>query len=129
MTEQLTREKILSMPAGRELDALVAEKVMGWKQCSMEGVRIKTCYGKPPEFGRNDGRVRIPGYSTDISAAWEVVEKVKQMNWFFILSDNLFPDKWEASLFWDPNGTMIEARAETAPEAICKASLLAVMGL
>ena len=26
----MTRDEILSMPAGRELDALIAEKVMGW---------------------------------------------------------------------------------------------------
>lgn len=68
-------------------------------------------------------------YSSDISAAWEVVIKMKGNNWSFVLSDNLFSDRWEASFYWDPNATMIEAIAETAPIAICKSSLLAVMGL
>ncbi|MNN89976.1 hypothetical protein D3C81_2078610 [compost metagenome] len=67
-------------------------------------------------------------FSNDISAAWEVVEKMKQNNWFFILSDNLFPDKWEASFFWDPNQEMIDLISNSAPEAICKAALLAVLG-
>ena len=65
------------MKPGRELDALVAGRVMGWR---------------PPRFddfgdiGRSivesEGRdlFEPPRYSTDISAAWEVVEKLRSDN-------------------------------------------------
>lgn len=67
------------IPAGRELDVLVAERVMG-KQvyrhagsheacfCQIEGDDdISICHGP------------IPQYSTDISAAWEVVEVIHKL--------------------------------------------------
>jgi hypothetical protein len=106
MTREITREEILAMSAGVEMDMLIELELFG---------KVASVYYHPRPF------------STDLSAAWEVVEKMKQNNWFFILSDNLFPDRWEASFFWDPNQTMIEAIAETAPLAICRAALRVAM--
>lgn len=54
------------MKPGREMDALIAEKVMGWSQT-------------PEGFYEMDsvGRMTIlPKFSTDIAAAWEVVEEL-----------------------------------------------------
>jgi len=127
------------MEAGRELDALVAEKVMGKK------VRILSnslfCWEYDGEYENLYGLAQpIPAYSTDISAAWQVVEKL--CNWD--VDDNMLilkgqgpdiedkgPDRedprdwqwWEAEI----NGTWgkVEAQAETAPLAICLAALKA----
>lgn len=119
---KLTREQILAMEPGRELDSLVAEKVMHIvaeqdEKFKMDGYRVgKRWYSY------------IPFYSTDISVvAWEVVEKMKSNNWNFVLSDDLYQDRWVATFYWDPNQTPIEAESNSAPEAICKAALLAVM--
>lgn len=66
------------MKPGRELDALVAEKVMGWKWMPWVGNREQYVL-VPAEtdadsvfwWGR-DVRDLVPPYSTDIAAAWQV---------------------------------------------------------
>jgi hypothetical protein len=81
--EKMTREEILSMPAGRETDALIAEKLM----------EINLWYGDPTGFDipenidywvanekDNEGElyIRCPYYSTKISAAWDIIEAIRQ---------------------------------------------------
>lgn len=51
----------------RELDARIAERVMGWRHDEYGGYDTPTGYRLPDE---------IPPYSTDIRAAWEVVERM-----------------------------------------------------
>lgn len=79
------------MPAGPEMDALVAEKVMGWRwrKSSATGRRCLFSPTRWPEWftaladgtegivGDWDRPTHIPRYSTDIAAAWEVVEKMR----------------------------------------------------
>ena len=68
------------MPAGREMDALVAEKVMGYEHCKDPA----EYWGIPdaPKDNKNwkhYSRIFFgdpPKFSTDIAAAWEVVEKL-----------------------------------------------------
>jgi len=113
--------KIRNMKPGRELDALVAEKVMGWT------------YGHPcPEgmdclhWADEKGKVRDykpPQYSTDIAAAWEVVEKMSEQWPQYQLAK--IEDGWSVMWGFDGYGWP-EATGKTAPEAICKAALLAV---
>lgn len=81
------------MEAGRELDALVAEKIMGWSNCHREGDwgYFGRPFGGPTDF-------RIPNYSTDISAAWEVMEKMLFIEGFsFCIEQTVnskFPTTW-----------------------------------
>lgn len=84
-----------TLKPGRELDALVAEKVMG-------------------------GELRP--YSTDISAAWEVVEKYKWAEPELRYSDE--QHCWVFSLH-KASGYPNEC-GDTAPHAICLAALRAV---
>jgi hypothetical protein len=103
----MTREEILAMPAGRELDAIVA-KAIGYVSLTTHWNPIDNMYGT------------LPHYSTDISAAWEVVEKLQQ--------DFMFIDIFSTSDSYNvlvTNGDAVNA--EKAPEAICKAALIAVM--
>jgi|SRR3990170_898451 len=114
----LTAEQIDSMPAGRELDVLIAEKVMEWKYIS--GARIRDGFD-------------TPRFSTDISAAWEVVEKFDYLYLFRL--DHPIEDyagrigRWEAKLvFKEKRGVdkrFYYALADTAPLAICRAALKA----
>jgi hypothetical protein len=58
--------------AGRELDALIAEKVMGWRRCPIQDgpyIHFDTGTG---------GGIVAPAYSTSIAAAWEVWNKVTE---------------------------------------------------
>lgn len=134
----MTKEEILNMKPGRELDILIAEKVFGWKR--IEGPHYDyngPCeYGDvliPPEMSEDEAFAMMPPkgkvplwyfvtekYSTDISAAWEIIEKFPR----FEIEKNsegiwcvLMDEKWNRFVGY----------GETAPEAICKAALLAKM--
>ena len=76
-----------TLAAGRVLDALVAERVMGWtgirqQQVQMAepggGVAPRPCWvGNPPDGSSPAPLVRhVRPYSTDIAAAWEVADRV-----------------------------------------------------
>jgi len=66
----MTRDEIMRLE-GRELDAAVHERVFGR--------RVKWATPGVPAFKfpfDPDARMRIPHYSTDIDAAWQVVERL-----------------------------------------------------
>jgi hypothetical protein len=130
----MTRDEILNMPAGREMDALVAEKVMiveftkhNYKAHDVLSNTIEERTYYSTSFAP------LPHYSTDIAAAWQVVEKLMEMgdvfieNWqdgeWFVACDPLMnkPRRNAASCDGKKTGK------ESAPLAICRAALLAVM--
>lgn len=132
-----TSTEVRELTAGRELDALVAKKVMGWREVITGVYCISGAAGVPPENA--DGWWKtIPRYSTDIAAAWEVVEKLRGPNddefgggefWKFL---DCSEAGWRAELFLDL-GDGADAPALLAagvgyalPEAICLAALKAV---
>lgn len=104
--------------APREIDRMIAERVMGWTNLSITG----TPFGTTPE-----GKVHriVPPYSTDMSAAWEVVERLRLlgyqggMNW--ARSRSGYECTFE-SLPISPDERRF-SKAETAPLAICLAAL------
>jgi len=121
----LTREKVLSMNPGRELDALVAEKVMGWKQVEefaemfdREGFLLGTTTWRDDE----GDPAFLPEYSTDISATWEVIEKFEG----YKIWKSPFSDSFYEVILLTKSSSYI-ARGTSFPEVVCKAALLAVM--
>jgi hypothetical protein len=127
----MTKEEILAMEAGREIDFLVAVHVMNL--CVLDNVQM---YGdgcvmsdngfdewmKHPMFGKTEDPDLLEPYSTNISAAWEVFLKVdhdKERSKIVHLSF----DQW-VCCFDD----IKSSECKSAPLAICKAALLAVMG-
>lgn len=149
------------LPAGRELDALVAERVMG-----QTSEKVSHKIGQPgrtnadgkfeplgPPLMRDEWELRehgkpimvhgelmhgyfplpLPHYSTDIGAAWQVVEQMRRRGMSLILNcmdycenkGNVPPlDSYFAGFCEITGAEMVEAI--TAPLAICKASLKAV---
>ena len=83
----------------RELDAKVAERVMG--------------YGKLEEWYWR------PAFSTNIKHAWLVVEKMRERSRIEITDDGM---SWVVGL----HDLDVLVSAPTAPEAICLAALAAV---
>lgn len=126
------------MLAGRELDALVAEKVMGWTWHAVNNI----CLMLAPqdvkiEIWSAEALMRhsIPCYSTDIGAAWQVVEKMgtrvasKRCAGDFILEWDHLDNCWCAGwAYYSYDGPQYEfaGKAETVPLAICLAGLDAV---
>ena len=127
-----------TMEAGREMDALVAEKVMGLVPCQhpchdIGNPRYQSgpCHARPdsPQLGGETAP-----YSTCISAAWEVVEKINgryslsiyhavavssvMTGWTIGLAESVYPPGRKDEAVW--------GRAETLPLAICRAALKAV---
>ena len=113
---------------GREMDALVAEKVMGWKR----GDWLK----KWPDGSKQEHfdvwiapELKLlhdtPMFSTNITAAWEVVEQ-------FIPFVELECNEFDSGFGWICKLWLVSSEVsefgETAPEAICRAALKA-MGL
>ncbi len=117
------------MTAGRELDALVCELVMGWRREPQWGL---TTMGKPnkpsPEGTCSVTSEVVPHYSTDIAAAWEVVEKLCELDEFCLITyfgSGGKVDGWVCELMSDYKHDRMKAL--TAPLAICRAALKAVM--
>lgn len=178
---QLTREAVLALPAGRELDGLVDELVFAidrrantperitaalhesWESDLDDGTRL-FCWNDtthwirwdPAKYGSDpSGAVpwfwhdragrpwqadieahvaawRAPpsrAWSTDIAAAWAVVERLASAGWnveLIRVPGGHVRDPWMVR-FLTLNKSR-DADADTAPLAICKAALLAVLG-
>jgi hypothetical protein len=106
---------------GRELDALVAEMVMGWSPVS-GGWRTST--GQIRTWESVSG---VPGFkpSTDIVAAWQVVERLREQG--LLVNVDTFANCYDAYVFNEAGEEIICFSAvATAPHAICLAALKAV---
>lgn len=134
------------LPAGRELDALVAEKMMGyvWRKSNRSGKRCicrpdrcpdwfdSPADGTEPLVSDWDSYPFTPAYSTDIAAAWEVVERLLVRRMYPDLVSSNYPVVWtcEVDSYSDPEAATdpwpVKSCADTAPLAICRAALQAV---
>lgn len=115
----------MKLKLSRELDAMIAEKVMGLELFnSVSGPELKQPH---------NGSIMIPHYSNDIAIALMVAEKVG-LFWhgfgFYLFWDSNYIDKrdaqWSAGWF-EVGYEGLEARATgyspLAPHAICLAAL------
>ena len=140
--------QVLQMEAGPELDALVAERVMGWKwdetRCRVCGWPLDTdgkycrpdnCSMRPPPKRRSDSHAH---YSSDIAAAWKVFENDHEHSaWIQRMSQTTGPSDCSLKMkdalhrmdYYHVKigkyGPWVVAR--TAPLAICRAVLLTTL--
>jgi hypothetical protein len=106
------------MEAGRKLDAIIHEKVFGKKSYWVGNEGLKQPYPVSAE--------KLPCYSTDISAAWSVAEKIWSMppNVQAIFeAEKAIPSAEVVTNFSRPMKD-----ASINPLAICLAALKAVRG-
>lgn len=110
------------MEPGYELDKLIGMKVMGLSEEEID-------YPNGPKFPKMDWDRGICDmfYSTEIEAAWKVVEKLTDSpNPHFEISRGR--DGWFASFDLDRPFKRVTAKGETAPHAICLAALNSFKG-
>lgn len=120
--------------AGRELDVLIAEKVMGWTWYKTgRGARMlcEPHHGQLADGSEpiaNLATFSVPLYSSDIAAAWSIVEKMQELGWTFAIE--LFEDNGNYSAYFKntQNRDRYVGNADTAPLAICLAALKALGG-
>ena len=114
----MTRDEILQMEAGSELDALVAELVMEF--VDLGPLQIEDLRWQKPTV---DGVVilgRLPHYSTDIAAAQEMEEQILKRGLEYQYGGHLyvllgyFP--FDTSAIWNA--------AHASPLLRCRAALL-----
>ena len=135
------------MPTGREMDALIAEKVMGGKWLRFHDAdyqdpdsgdgRVHALIVlpkdfsllSPPDYVEDTGECPrdrygwIPRYSVDITAAWTVVTKLVEQGYEVIT--RVAPNE-KPRVRLDSGGTegrVVTTHGETLPLAICQAAL------
>lgn len=121
------------LKAGPELDALVAERVMGTVPCDdwrgFHAARGEWIRNEPHEGHKCYPRECCPAYSMLISAAWQVVEKMRSNDWWYAIShdrDGVEVEFWKSPKRNYQPGPGTYENADTAPLAICLAALKAV---
>jgi len=117
------------MHVGKEMDALIAERLMGWrveKKVGTDGTESwwipqkVACIIKAPW----NGMVFIWNPSTDAKAAWEVVEKLREMGWLVtvqVTPDGLMmPESKKPVPAYMATAAYIKGRESTDPAEIKK---------
>jgi len=129
----MTYDKVLNV-AGREMDALIAEYVMGIKPQQVKDFplfSVKRDWLDIGEWyfdGNHGSTVELPFYSTDIAAAFLVWDKLVEMERYPTLHEG--PQEYDGAVVAGVslvNPATSEAFAETKALAICRAALIATM--
>jgi len=126
----ISSKVINELNAGPEMDIIVAEQIMGWL-IETDEPKLRRLQGY---FARDEGRrwwrtpaggwyCEPPAYSSDITAAWQVIEQMNSRGHTLFLSQGSEESK---AAFDEPRGTGTDCINErSAPLAICKAALVA----
>lgn len=110
------------LPPGPELDALVAEKVMGAVEVVKMGRGGNKQYAR---WGFKKGSHQVLRYSTDWAAAGEVLEKLRPHGSQLICwQETEQGGYWSATLVGEDD-SLGEAHGKTGPHAISLAALAA----
>lgn len=120
------------MKPGRDMDALVAVKVMGWKFCwgFTRCPDLQSDRWAVDPLGHERFFREIPRYSTNISAAWKVLTHLQFTHWRIEVYRIQESEEWGCSLSQQPFRSVLKdidvcVTAGSAPHAICLAALKA----
>lgn len=121
------RHVMSTVEAGRELDRLVAEQIMGWRYyASGYGLAAQRPYWVTPQgpFSAEN----LPRFSADVAAAWQVVERLRGDGWDWRIANG--SDRPTGAAGWQvsvlrvrPQQLEGSAFAENVALAICRAAL------
>jgi Phage ABA sandwich domain len=123
------RKEIMQLRSGREIDVLVAEQIKGW-QIETDEPKLRKLQGY---FSRGEERrwwrapeggwyYNPPSYSSDITAAWQIVESMNSRGQFLFLSQNY--EEYNVA-FDEPRTISPDYISEKSVAlAICKAALV-----
>ena len=140
----MTRDEIMALEAGRELDARIAE-MLGYQVFERHGYHYmatdKAAFEQGMEYGLfmedfthpDEMRLcqRLEHYSISITPAWKVLEMLhSQGNFVSISLDNDGPNQvWINNAWGDVPATIdVEVTGDEVPLIICQAALLTRIG-
>jgi hypothetical protein len=126
----ISKEEIGRFSAGRELDIVVAEHVMGW-QIETDKAKVKRMseyisadpqgrWWRTPEGGWDNNP---PPYSSDLRAAWRVVERMAQQGQSLYLVQSGADNRVAFDI--TSAAAPVYVVGETVMMAVCKAALAA----
>jgi hypothetical protein len=122
-----TKEKIMAMKPGRELDAIVSQKIFGWQ--ITPSLRESSNYNRGIH-PYTEKVTYFPSPSTTIADAWEVVEELQRKHPMFTFNIQR-RDYTKSVLVWidwrqghNENIPNLYVEADTLPEAVCKIALI-----
>jgi hypothetical protein len=127
----MTIDEIEKMEAGREMDALIAVKIFGYRcyktKNPFDYFKKDDKIYDMVETGTKDGFTSVENlaeYSSSITAAWLVVEKLHSTpeEYFELYYDGNNHEAWMAHVRYGNTSTGI-----TAPLAICRAALMTIL--
>src|ERR1043166_4543964 len=78
----MAHEKTAQLPVGSELDAQIAERIMGWKEVHPQDKARVVFWGKKQDKAGRWRSARVPDYSTEPGLASEVEERIKELGLF-----------------------------------------------
>jgi len=124
-----SKKEIVQLSAGREIDVLVAEQMMGWQietdQKKLRKLQEYFCrdeerrWWRAPEGGWYSDP---PSYSSDIDVAWRIVERMNSRGQYLFLSQS---DEEYKVAFDEPRTINPDYISEKSVAfAICKAALV-----
>jgi hypothetical protein len=117
------------MKAGKELDALVAEKVFGWKRLPMTLANGQPSYRLVSPGHSAEPADPVPNYSTNPAAAWSVVEKMWDFGFNMVRGKKANEGAgftYDAAVYDKNQKCLAQAVVDTEPLATCLAALNAV---
>lgn len=140
-----TREQVLGMVAGRELDKLIGQHIMRYRLYHYDKDIEENCYIMLVDedfdsvlnlgyVGERDTEEEAwddcPHFSTDIAAAWEVVEKMRLESWGVTITswghdETMGEDPWLVTFGFQRGPCNFMSLS--FPEAACKAALLSLL--
>lgn len=129
----LTREEILAMEPGQDLDRLISIHVMGF-EIRKEYLADQSYHEYYYREGYKYENVNYPNEwqpSRFIDAAWEVVESIMNRNLdvrIYCVSMKI-NKLFDCVIYEGDNSKVVVVMQSTAPESICKAALLSVLKL
>ena len=107
----MTNEEIDATAAGRELDVLVAERVMGWHYIQhidtfddLFGMTTRTTRRLVPDDIQAEPRMAdmaypsLPHYSTNIADAWKIINHLLNFHWDYEIRGLSYLDNMVAAL-------------------------------
>ncbi len=115
------------LQAGSELDALIAEKVMGWCWCEYAYEMPLSDMETHRFHGCNGGQRSLAEFnpSEDIADAWQVVDKLKEQGFHVGLVDDFGGEmSWKLNIYATNELPIVFNEWASTPElAICRAAL------
>lgn len=124
----MTNDEIDKMEAGSDTDKLIASEIFQLQPVNWNGITAADLglYEPGYFYMPGGGIAKVDNYSTNMSAAWEVVEKIKEARAYigenFTVTYNYYTESWLAG--YEAYGTLwTYAAAQTAALAICKLAL------